>query len=550
MAADSLRIALVVNDEYVPAWQYLMLERLQANRGVALAAVVFVKSQPLSWRWRINAAFLKSLRWGDGLLFRCANTAQQPRSILPLVGDITLCDAGSQRYRQLLKEQPVDVVLDLGGQASLPALAAWARHGVWRHFYGHPADLHERYTGLREYVAGRDEIVSGIERLTADSVVTEELFCATTSTDPVSISRGIEHTLWKMAEFMPQRLQELQHRGAESFRESIRVRHRPVREATVHATSAPGLGTSLLIALLYVRNFFRKLYHAHLRREQWILLVADSQKTAGDFTLEQFRKLVPPPDRFWADPCVVNHEGEFWVFFEELEYARGIGHLACIRMNADGSHSEPCKVLEKPYHLSYPFVFSYQGQYYMVPETAQNHTVELYRCETFPHQWVFEKNLMEGVDAYDSTLLEHDGRWWLFASMRQHKNCLSNEALYLFHADSPLSTQWQAHPQNPVVASASQARPAGRIFEKDGQLYRPSQNCAGAYGKGLNINLIQQLDTATYREETIYRCQPEGRRDLVAMHTLDSDAGLTVSDAVLLYRRLGALDRLLAKAGS
>lgn len=550
MATDVLRIALAVDSEYVAAWQHLMIERLQAAEGMVLTAVIFREPVKLPLSTRINQACLWLLRRVDGLLFSCPSTAQEPRSLLDLTGDITLCHTGGKRYWQLLAGQKVDVLIELTGQAVPPELAEWPGQGVWRHFYGNPAALHDRHVGLHEYCSASDEIISGIERLLPGCEEPEPVFCATTSMDPVSVSRGIEHTLWKMAEFMPQRLQELQQVGAENFRISIQQRHFLFKAESADAGNPLGIGTTLLITVKYLRNLMRKLYRQRLRREQWILLVGeDSGTDIAACTLSRFRKLIPPSDRFWADPCVVEHDGEYWVFFEELEYARGIGHLACMRMNEDGSHSGVIKVLEKPYHLSYPFVFDYQGQYYMVPETADNHTVELYRCEEFPHRWVFEKNLMEGVDAYDSTLLEHDGRWWLFASMRQHENCLTNEALYLFHADNPLSTDWQPHPQNPVVASASQARPAGRLFEKDGSLYRPSQNCAGAYGKGLNINLIRQFDRQIYREETVHRCQPEGECDLVGMHTLDSRGRLTVSDAVQIHWRPGVLHRWLAKAG-
>lgn len=179
----------------------------------------------------------------------------------------------------------------------------------------------------------------------------------------------------------------------------------------------------------------------------------------------------------------------------------------------------------------------------MIPETADNQTIELYRCEEFPHRWVFEKNLMNQVEAYDSTLLEYDGRWWLFTNMRKHVSCSSHESLYLFYADSPLSDAWIAHPHNPIETRSSHARPGGRIFLEEGKLYRPSQNCAGSYGRGLNLNQILQLDEQIYRESTISQCLPEGQSDLNGMHTLDSCPGLVVSDALLVHKRLSMAEK-------
>jgi hypothetical protein len=95
--------------------------------------------------------------------------------------------------------------------------------------------------------------------------------------------------------------------------------------------------------------------------------------------------------------------------------------------------------LKKPYHLSYPFVFQWGEDWYMLPESAANRTVELYRCIHFPDEWAFQHNLLEDVEAYDSTLVEHGGRWWLFANVRAHRAASSWDELHLFHSDSPIS---------------------------------------------------------------------------------------------------------------
>lgn len=547
MFVNAFRAALVVEGEYISAWQYRMLERLQASGNVHIVMVIFRQPVATAWLQRFNASWLSVLHYFDGKLFKCPVTAQRPTSLLALLGDTHLCDVGSRRYQHLLAQQALDVVIDLSAQAPLPDIIAAAKYGVWRHFYGHLGDKTDSYVGIREYAGQQSEMLSGVECWRVGQTIPDYLFLATTSTDMASINRGIEHSLWKMADFIPQRLHELFQVGECIFFSNAKQRVQPTTLMPPQHKPSSSFLMSLKILWRYPNNFLNKLFIALFRDEQWILLT----KAIGDVTdlgtLEHLHKWIPPRDRFWADPFVVEHEGEQYVFFEELLYARGIGHLACMRLNSDGSHSEPVTILEKPYHLSYPFIFKHEGIYYMIPETASNHTIELYRCEAFPFRWVFEKNLMEGVEAYDATLLEHEGRWWMFTSMRQHQSCSPSESLYLFHADDPLSTQWQAHPQNPVVASAAHARPAGRIFTKAGKWYRPSQNCAGTYGRGLNVNLIQQLDQHTYREETISSYLPEGQNDMNGMHTLGVGTPVSVVDAVHVHRRLGPLDRWVVK---
>lgn len=548
MSNNRLTIALVVEGEYVSAWQYLMLERLLKVTGVELKAVIFhpIVHYPLSQK--INWTLLKILRLVDGFIFRCPAKAQVAKSFLGLLGDIRLCEMHSKRYQQLLSQQAMDLVIDLTGHSLDSALLTWPRYGVWRHFYGNPAMLGDCYVGVREYIHKQAEIVSGVERLSDAESVPDMLFYATTSTDQTSISRSIERTLWKMVDFIPQRIQELLTVGADKFfiHTKERVRSFPVAQAY---TNRP-LSVYLMLGVIarYPLNFLYKLYKVAFRTEQWVLLVGQQPAHAyANHALEQFRKITPPRDRFWADPFVVDYENQQYVFFEEFFYATGKGHIACLQIHADGSHSQPINVLERPYHLSYPFIFTYKGQQYLIPETASNRTIELYRCETFPHQWVLEKTLMTNIEAYDATLLHHGGKWWMFVGMRTNHHCSPNEALYLFYADCPLSTEWQAHPQNPVISQASHARPAGPIVEENGKLYRPSQNCVGLYGRGLNINLIQQLDAQRYVEETVSYVLPEGAYDIDGMHTLGVSTGLAVSDARMVYRKLGVFDRWLTR---
>ena len=65
-------------------------------------------------------------------------------------------------------------------------------------------------------------------------------------------------------------------------------------------------------------------------------------------------------------------------------------------------------VIEEPYHLSYPFLFEFEGELYMIPEKARATRVDLYRCVAFPYQWELVKTLIEGFALADSTLVVVD----------------------------------------------------------------------------------------------------------------------------------------------
>lgn len=529
MSAKPIKIALIVEGEYLPAWQYLMLERLLAIPEVSLVTLVFYPALPQRWSLRFDRMLVEVLKWLDALLFRDPLDAQRFRTVLDLLDDVTVCMAGGRRYWEQVRGAQVDVVLDLTAGTLLPETLAWAKRGVWRYFYGKPGCHAWQGLGIAEYASAQDEFLSGIECFVAGYSGSECLYQAGNSVDQASLSRTVEPALWKMADFVPRCLS----------RRSSHLANAGQCESGTQTVSGNGDGT--LGIPVFVRILNR--YPAFLMRKlcqklsgfepQWVLLLGGQRRCLPDVLRPgYFEQLIPPADRFWADPILVERTDGTWLFFEELIYRQRKGHIACIKLHEDGQHSDVSIVLERPYHLSYPFVFEWQGHYYMIPETAENHTIELYRCTAFPHQWVFEKNLMENVDAFDATLHEHNRRWWMFVNIRKHPGESPHESLYLFHADNPLSSEWQPHPQNPVVASAVSARSAGPLMTEGGDMYRPSQNCAGWYGRGINLNLIRQWDMDYYYEEVVSHQMGVQGGEYIGMHTLALGKGLMVMDAI------------------
>jgi len=108
-----------------------------------------------------------------------------------------------------------------------------------------------------------------------------------------------------------------------------------------------------------------------------------------------------------------------------------------------------------------------------------------------------------------------------------------------FFSKELMSDEWEPHPLNPVVSDCKAARPAGKLFERDGRLYRPSQNCSVRYGYGFNLSLIEELSETDYRESVVTRVRPNWQRNLIATHTFNEAEGLHMVDG--LYRRFGSV---------
>lgn len=266
-------------------------------------------------------------------------------------------------------------------------------------------------------------------------------------------------------------------------------------------------------------------------RRQWFLLCGPAGKEALlNPQPASLRKLFPPKDRVWADPFLWKRGDDFFIFCEEWIYRQPHGHIAVMQLARDGSVSPSQPVLTKEHHLSYPFLFEYEGVLHMIPEGGAGRALEAYSCEEFPDRWRKRATLMQNLEYADATLLEHEAKWWLFVTLKRGLFRL-NRDLFVFWADTPLTDKWTPHPCNPVVRGLKSARSAGPLFELNGKLHRPSQNSLVRYGHSLRINEILKLDTKHYRERRVTEVRPDWGAGIRATHHINWRDGMLVLDA-------------------
>jgi len=299
----------------------------------------------------------------------------------------------------------------------------------------------------------------------------------------------------------------------------------PAAYPALRAPTIPAIGR---LSWRLASNVAANRLHSLNWRDQWQIAYYFADENTKEWRFEELRYLVPPRDRFWADPFAVEYQGRYFIFFEELPFSTEKGRIMAVEVSENGEPGEPQVVLERPYHLSYPFVFDWGGSLYMMPETAANGTVEVYRCEMFPLQWRLHKVVLDKLSAYDATLWRQDDRWWMFVNVAE-PGADSTDELHLYWSTTPLGP-WTAHRANPVVSDVRCARPAGPLFVRDGNLYRPSQDCSLAYGHSVLINRVDVLNGDDYRETAVHRISPGWRKDILRVHTLGGCRRLRVFD--------------------
>ncbi|MFD1825864.1 MULTISPECIES: formyl transferase [Mumia] len=278
-----------------------------------------------------------------------------------------------------------------------------------------------------------------------------------------------------------------------------------------------------------IHGLYRRLYRAPHWRVGWRFVDegADDVLDLGTVTTTPWNRLPDDGYHFYADPFPLLHDGRHHLFVEDFDHRVGRGVVSVVEMTPEGPTGTPYPVLERPYHLSYPWVGEDEGELWMIPESSAAGTLELYRAVAYPDRWEHVATLLEGAEISDATPFHHDGRWWMTATVR-HGGSFS-DTLHLWHADR-LRGPWTPHAANPVLVDIATARPAGRVVERDGRLLRPVQDGRTGYGAALALAEITRLDDTAFEQRHVASLAPGGTWGGSRLHTLNRAGRLECID--------------------
>jgi len=547
MTGKNLRVGVLLDSEEVLAWQYCLIQNLLKSDGVSVCLVLYNDPEVVANGRHTAGRLYKKFEQHERSRRHVDPDALESKSINDLLGEVDsirgamdpTSDASASSLAPFhnVKAYQLDVIVALGHTGSMEALSAVSKYGLWYywHDYGQTLGVDGSSVGFWEVIKRRPYIRSAlvVHRTGADEeVIAYESYSAVRR---MSYGQGRNEHLWKIQFFVPRAFRRLLNIGAEAFLEGLYENpHSGSLKNAAHKWRLTNLRILWPVTSYVLWRLWRKLLK-RIFTDRWALMFS----LTGQFqNLSRFKPILPPNGRFWADPFVVERDGDSYIFFEDASTVSFNGHISVMRMASDGVHSSPTPVLKRPYHLSYPFIFKWRDNIYMIPESAENRSIELYRFRDFPYDLEFVHNLMERVEAYDATLVEYNGLWWMFANLKQHHGASALDELGIFYSDNPISCAWHPHPLNPVVSDVRYSRPAGKLFVEDSHLYRPSQNSSYRYGYGLNVNRVCELTTEAYREEVVKTIEPTWSPVVKAVHTLNRADRLVVIDAI--YRSLRA----------
>lgn len=268
---------------------------------------------------------------------------------------------------------------------------------------------------------------------------------------------------------------------------------------------------------------------------------------------------LPGRQGFWyADPLLYRRGGVRWLFAEAMDLAAGKGRIEVCQLQDDGTATEWQPVLEEDFHLSFPTVFDWNGDSWMIPESGADHSLRLYRCRSFPGEWELVQRFGVDAELCDAILVDRKPdaltllcsetkpdnqlyvRWRRFTLSKTRPQAeplpgteppppsgepyelLPDEAFHLQHREFDLTS-----------------RSAGPLFVLGEQVIHPTQvSTTVDYGVYLQFlarrgNSEVPLCAAMPRSVQIQGLDP---KDIIGIHTYSRDDTLEVIDARYLTK--------------
>jgi len=197
-----------------------------------------------------------------------------------------------------------------------------------------------------------------------------------------------------------------------------------------------------------------------------------------------------------SDPFMCKFRGIWCMFFEVYNRLTGKGEIALATSSNALDWKYECIVLSEPYHISYPYVFEWLGEHYMVPESSRGSGVSLYRAAEFPFCWESVGPLFKGARYADTSVFLFRDLWWAITDGGESP---LSPCLRLFFADK-LEGPWSEHPKSPVTDDIHISRPGGRIVIMNDMPIRFAQDVTPINGRHLSAFWITALTCVHYEE--------------------------------------------------
>jgi hypothetical protein len=303
----------------------------------------------------------------------------------------------------------------------------------------------------------------------------------------------------------------------------------------------PGNATVLAFVLKTAARAVRRLAYGAVMEKKWQVSLAPVAPADVPATVEGHS--FPPPAAwetlkvgcdylFYADPFFSTDPPG--ILLEALRRGSGLGEIV---LAGPQGHR---RISSLAGHASYPATVSLRGRQLIVPEIASVSAPRLFAIQEGVMRELGPLAMESEERVSDPTLIEHEGRLYLFGNIPRH----GSSALFLWLAEG-IKGPFRLHPQSPVRISPRGGRMAGNLLRDGDRLIRFGQNLEGGYGDGILAFEVEELSPERYCEKPLGVIRFTDRH---GPHTLNFDGGRIVFDwYVERFAPLAGVRRLLAR---
>lgn len=232
-----------------------------------------------------------------------------------------------------------------------------------------------------------------------------------------------------------------------------------------------------------------------------------------------------PKDRWYADPFILEvSDDEIQLLVEDYPYATRKGMISLLKIDRSTMEIKSRKtLLELPTHLSFPCILRENGHIYVYPESANSGRLDMYEYHPETETLTFYKTICDDV-VWDSCITDLFGERMLFTAA--HNDHYLD--IYIWDKEVEKFLPWKQ-----IKSETPNSRMGGQLFEYNGEIYYPAQDCSRNYGSAIDIKRVRMQGGVSI--DAICKLQSPNKRYPLGLHTLNEYKGFVVID-VLGYR--------------
>lgn len=498
-----LRVIVFVRDGLFEAWEAETLRKVMRLGFVEIALLVADASppaEPKSFIQRVLHYKWNRLFWNRWFRKYGKVNANAPIDMSSELKDIPVYKVQPElrgKYSQhfnirdieKIKAHNPDVIIRFGFNILRGEVLTIAKHGVWSFHHADHRVIRGGPAGFWEYILGHRTTGAILQRLT--DKLDDGLILRSGYYELVrhSFRENLNTILESTTGWIANALTEIHLNGEVSGQ-----RNNPASAIKAPVFSYPGNFRMVIFWSILIRNKLIFHWNNLFCAETWMIGIVD--QSISDVLLKGIHKTpewirAKSSEQYLADPFASDLNGETVILAEEYSYSTGLGKIVNTRSGAT--------VLERNFHLSFPFPVSLNGQQFLLAEASASNKLQL-----FPLVNSVEDITLLHEPVVDPILFHHDERWWLFCHKANDQN---NAALFIYYSDTIVG-EYFPHALNPVKTDICNSRPAGPIVTCNGKLLRPAQDSGSGYGSRVVVNEITVLTTEQFEEQPINYIAP------------------------------------------